>query len=131
MSHRRRGAHKTPPAGSSQATSVSALASLPLDLTLNPAEFATRYLDFHPDPTQTRLLAADPHHAILCSPRQWGKSPVTPAKAVHHALTRPASLPLVLSPSARQSAGFLTKARRFFHQLHLSPKSDPHNDISL
>ena len=42
--------------------------------------------------------------------RQWGKSTVTAAKAIHQAQHEAGSLTLVVSPSARQSGEFVRKA---------------------
>ncbi len=63
--------------------------------------------------------------------RQWGKSTVTAAKAVHHASTRRDSLTLVVSPTARQSAEFVRKAAGFARQLRIRTKGDGDNQISL
>lgn len=63
--------------------------------------------------------------------RQWGKSTVTAAKAVHTAITKPGSLITVLSPSARQSAEFIRKASGFLRTLELPVRGDGDNEISL
>jgi hypothetical protein len=63
-----------------------------------------------PDPAQERVLASGSHRGILNCTRQWGKSTVTAAKAVHRAYTEGGSLTLVVSPSARQSGEFVRKA---------------------
>ncbi|MBI3684322.1 MAG: hypothetical protein HY235_28445 [Acidobacteria bacterium] len=77
------------------------------------------------------LLQRNPRRLILNCSRQWGKSTITSLKAVHHALTNPASLTLILSPTARQSAEFLRKASSFLSQLRIPTRGDGHNDISL
>jgi hypothetical protein len=63
--------------------------------------------------------------------RQWGKSTVTAAMAVHHAMERAGSLTLVVSPSARQSGELLRKAEGFAAKLGMRPKGDGRNQISL
>src|SRR5690349_9461942 len=73
--------------------------------------FARERLGFDPDSIQEKMLRSRGRRGILNCCRQWGKSTVTAALAVHRAATRPGSLVLILSPSARQSAEFLTKAR--------------------
>jgi hypothetical protein len=67
---------------------------------------------------------------LNCS-RQWGKSTVVAAKALHRAWTRPESLVVVAGPSARQSGEFLEKAERFARALGVRPKGDGHNEMSL
>ena len=74
---------------------------------LDPAAFARTRLGFRPDPHQTLVLRSDARRGLLNCTRQWGKSTVTAAKAVHHAWAYPDSLVLVVSPSARQSGEFL------------------------
>jgi hypothetical protein len=63
--------------------------------------------------------------------RQWGKSTVTAAKAVHQACSAAKSLTLVVSPSARQSGEFIRKASAFAQALKIRPKGDGDNEISL
>ncbi|MBL8218780.1 MAG: terminase family protein [Bryobacterales bacterium] len=94
-------------------------------------DFVRTCLNLTPDPEQTKLLKLDPRRCILNCTRQWGKSTITAAKAVHKACTEPGSLTVVLSPSARQSAEFVLKARTFLQSLGISTKSDGHNEISI
>src|SRR5687768_7840554 len=77
------------------------------------SEWVGRRLGFEPDGVQRRLLDTAAGRVILNCTRQWGKSTTTAAKAVHHAYTKPESLTLVVSPSARQSGEFLRKAAGF------------------
>jgi hypothetical protein len=63
--------------------------------------------------------------------RQWGKSTITAAKAVHQAYTEAESLTLVVSPSSRQSGEFLRKASTFARRLGIRPRGDGDNEISL
>ena len=63
--------------------------------------------------------------------RQWGKSTVAAAKAVHRAWHEPESLVLVASPSSRQSGEFMRKAAAFVRQLGCRARGDGDNDLSL
>src|SRR5882724_7953041 len=74
------------------------------------AEFARRRLQFTPDARQAEVLRSTAKRGILNCTRQWGKSTVAAAKAVHRAYSRAGSLVLVASPTERQSAEFLRKA---------------------
>ena len=51
--------------------------------------------------------------------------------AVHQAETKPESLTLVISPSARQSGEFVRKSARFLEKLDIQPKGDGDNEMSL
>ncbi len=93
--------------------------------------FARTRLGFQPDPHQARVLDPTITRGLLNCCRQWGKSTTTAVKAVHHAFTRPESLTIVLSPSARQSAEFIQKVSSFLLKLDIKPRGDGHNDISL
>jgi hypothetical protein len=77
------------------------------------AAWVREKLGFEPDAVQARLLDSASTQVILNCTRQWGKSTVTAAKAVHHAYTQPESLTLAVSPSARQSEGFPTGPGRY------------------
>mgnify|MGYP002381763222 CR=1 FL=1 len=94
-------------------------------------EFARTRLRFEPDEKQADMLRGEHYRLILNCTRQWGKSTVTAAKAVHRAWTRPGSLTLVSSPSERQSREFLRKARSFVEAMRLKPRGDGDNKISL
>ena len=74
---------------------------------VDAADFARTQLGFVPDAQQTEVLLSNAKRGILNCSRQWGKSTVTAAKAVHRAYTRPGCLVLVASPGERQSAEFL------------------------
>jgi hypothetical protein len=93
--------------------------------------WAQRDLGFVPDPTQARVLQCQSRRVLLNCTRQWGKSTVTAAKAVHQALHYEGSLTLVVSPSARQRGEFLRKAEEFVRRLKIKPRGDGDNDISL
>src|SRR5437667_12312138 len=79
-------------------------------------DFARKRLGFNPDEKQIEVLRGGRRGIVNCT-RQWGKSTVTAAKAVHRAYTEAESLTLVLSPCARQSGEFLKKAKKFVRRL--------------
>jgi phage FluMu gp28-like protein len=95
------------------------------------AEWARRELGFEADATQARVLRSRSKRVILNCTRQWGKSTVTAAKAVHEAVTHAGSLTVVVSPSARQSGEFVRKAREFMRRLKMKTRGDGDNEISL
>src|SRR5215475_845659 len=88
------------------------------------AEWVRTNLGFAPDSEQERVLNAAGRRVLLNCTRQWGKSTVTAAKAVHCAYTRAGSLTLVVSPSARQSGEFVRKAEEFLRRLGIRPRGD-------
>ena len=94
-------------------------------------EWIRRRLGLEPDATQARVLAGEQKRVLLNCTRQWGKSTITAAKAVHHAYTRNERLTLVVSPSARQSGEFVRKAAGFARRLGIRPKGDGDNEMSL
>jgi hypothetical protein len=77
------------------------------------------------------VLSTASKRGLLNCTRQWGKSTVTAAKAVHQAWTEAGSLTLVVSPCARQSGEFVRKAAKFARRLGVRPKGDGDNEISL
>jgi hypothetical protein len=56
---------------------------------------------------------------------------VAAAKAVHQAWHQEGSLTIVVSPTLRQSGEFVRKASDFLRQLHIKPRGDGDNEISL
>jgi hypothetical protein len=96
-----------------------------------PAEWVRDALGFPADSLQARVLDTRAKRGILNCTRQWGKSTVTAAKAVHQAYHHAGSLTLVVSPSARQSGEFLRKTTSLSRRLGIRPKGDGDNQISL
>jgi hypothetical protein len=88
-------------------------------------------LGLAPDRLQARVLGAGGRRGILNCSRQWGKSTITAAKAVHEAFTNAGSLTVVVCPSARQSGEFLRKASGFVRKLKVRRKGDGDNEMSL
>lgn len=97
----------------------------------DPVQFARQSLDFHPDPHQAAILSGRHHRLMLNCSRQWGKSTVTAAKAIHVALTQPGALILVAAPVGRQSAEFVEKCESFLYRLGIKPRGDGKNSISI
>ena len=94
-------------------------------------EWVREKLGLGADALQARVLGTRSRRGILNCSRQWGKSTITAAKAVHQAYTESGSLTLVVSPSARQSGEFLKKAAGFVRKLKIRPTGDGDNEISL
>jgi len=88
-------------------------------------------LGFEPDAKQTRVLSTEINRGILNCTRQWGKSTIAAAKAVHQAVKGAESLTVVVSPSARQSGEFVRKAAGFTRRLGIKTKGDGDNEISI
>src|ERR1035441_9775991 len=93
----------------------------------DPVEWVREKLAFEPDAAQARALRSQSKRGLLNCSRQWGKSTVTAAKAVHQAWTVAQSLTLVVSPSARQSGEFIRKASVFAQALKIRPQGDGDN----
>src|SRR5438067_12581803 len=92
--------------------------------------FAGVRLGFEPDAMQEVALRGGRRGIVLCT-RQWGKSTVMAAKAVHRAYSAPGSLVLLLSPSARQSTEFLRKAESFVRRLEIKVRGVGDNELSV
>jgi hypothetical protein len=97
----------------------------------DPVEFARTRLGFDPDKLQCEILRSTARRGMLCCARQWGKTTVSAAKAVHRAYTRPGSLVVVASPGARQSGLWMQKAAEMLRQLGIRKKGDGYNRLSL
>jgi hypothetical protein len=98
---------------------------------MDAVEFARKRLRFEPDEQQCEVLLADAKRGILNCTRQWGKSTIAAAKAVHRAYTQEKSVVLVASPSQRQSAELVQKAREMVASLGITPRGDGHNKNSV
>jgi hypothetical protein len=92
--------------------------------------FARERLGFEPDAKQEAVLRGGRRGIVNCT-RQWGKSTVTAAKAVHRAYSVAGSLTLVVTPSGRQSGEFLRKAEEFVRRLGIKARGDGDNEISI
>src|ERR1700680_205941 len=92
--------------------------------------FTREMLGFSPDAQQEKVLRGGRRGIVNCT-RQWGKSTVTAAKAVHRAYSVAGSLTLVVTPCARQSGEFLRKAKGFVRKLGMRVQGDGHNMLSI
>jgi hypothetical protein len=98
---------------------------------VDAAEWVRRKLGLDPDPKQALVLTSASKRGMLNCARQWGKSTIAAAKAIHEAVHRKESLVLVVSPSARQSGEFVRKAAGFARRLGMRTKGDGTNEMSL
>ena len=73
------------------------------------SEWAMTRLGFAADAAQARVMNTRSKRVVLNCTRQWGKSTMTAAKAVHEAMTNAGSLTLAVSPCARQTMRNRTK----------------------
>jgi Terminase large subunit, T4likevirus-type, N-terminal len=94
-------------------------------------EFARTRLGFTADLKQAELLGSGARRGMVNCTRQWGKSTVAAALAVHRAYTVPGSVVVVAGPSEKQSAELVWKARDFLRRLGIGRKGDGSNRISL
>jgi hypothetical protein len=98
---------------------------------MDAAEFARKRLKFEPDERQIEVLRSKAKRGVLNCTRQWGKSTIAAAKAVHRAFTQDKSLVLVASPTDRQSAELIRKAAGMVATLGITPRGDGDNQNSL
>ena len=70
-----------------------------------------------PDPWQQELLRMEARQLLLLCSRQAGKSTVTAALALAHAVRCPGSLVLMLAPAWRQSQELFRKLAGFYNRL--------------
>ena len=75
-------------------------------------DFVRRRLELDPDEWQCAVLRSNAKRGILNCTRQWGKTTVSVAKAIHRAFTVPKSLVVVASPGGRQSGEWMQRPRR-------------------
>jgi len=94
-------------------------------------DFVRRRLAFHPDEVQQTILRSNAKRGILNCTRQWGKTTVSAAKAVHRAFTVPGCLIVVAAPSLRQSGEWARRAAEMLARLGIPRRGDGNNRISL
>ena len=94
-------------------------------------DFARLRLGFDPDPIQQTILRSATKRGILNCTRQWGKTTVSAAKAVHRAFTVPKSLIVVASPGLRQSGEWMRRAADMLACLGIPKRGDGNNRVSL
>lgn len=98
---------------------------------LDPVAFALEVLGLNLDPWQARVLASSGKRDLLNVTRQGGKSTVSAVLALHHALYRPHSLTILISPSLRQSGELFRKVLDFKERLPEPPRLEEDNKTSL
>jgi hypothetical protein len=98
---------------------------------MDAAEFARVRLGFEADDRQHAVLRSKAKRGILNCTRQWGKSTVAAAKAVHRAFTTPKCTVIVASPGDRQSGEWMRKAEGMIESLDIRPRGDGYNKLSL
>jgi len=98
---------------------------------VDPVEFCSARLGITPDAKQEEVLRSTAKRGVLNCARQWGKSTITAAKAVHRAWTRPGALVLFCAPGERQSAELLRKATEMAGRLGVRARGDGDNAQSL
>lgn len=97
----------------------------------DPVAWTRQCLRFLPDPVQADLLqAADPLILLNCT-RQWGKTTVIAAKALHFALFHPKTITLVAAPSERQSLMLLRRLQSFIQTLRIKSAPVPNIPLSI
>jgi len=94
-------------------------------------EWVRTRLGFEPDDAQITVVRSEAKRGILNCTRQWGKSTIGAAKAVHRAYMRAGSLVLVASPSKRQSKELIGKAKEMLRKLGIRPRGDGGGDPSV
>jgi len=112
-------------------TGVRRKPRLPPKPQLDPVTFARTRFGFRVNEQQAEVLRSSARRGILNCCRQWGKSTVTVAKALHRALTEPGCLVIVSSPSRRQSGEWMRKARGMVARMGIRPRGDGDNAVSL
>lgn len=98
---------------------------------LDVVEFARERLGLEADEPQEAVLRSKAKRGILNCTRQWGKSTVAAAKAVHRAFTVPKATVIVASPGERQSGEWMFKAEEMVERLDIRPRGDGYNKLSL
>ncbi|HWF10461.1 MAG TPA: terminase family protein [Bryobacteraceae bacterium] len=98
---------------------------------VDAVEFAYARLGFRANEQQARVLRSRARRGILNCCRQWGKSTVTAAMAMYRAQMTPGCLVLIASPSRRQSAEWMRKARGMAVKMGIRPRGDGDNAVSL
>jgi hypothetical protein len=93
--------------------------------------FARERLGFTPNEQQAAVMRSRAKRVILNCSRQWGKSTVTAARALFRAKAREGCLVLAASPSQRQSAEWMRKAKKMAAHMGIATHGDGDNEVSL
>jgi hypothetical protein len=97
----------------------------------DPSRFAKEALGVRPDPWQDTVLRSTSRRMLLNCSRQAGKSTVTSILGLHHALSRPGSVSLLVSPSDRQSAELFRKVVGYLERVPNAPRRTEDSARSL
>jgi len=89
-----------------------------------PTTWITKHLGFTPDKLQSEALDATEDRVLLLCTRQWGKSTIAAAKALHHALSTEKAFIIFASACKRQSKELARKCKEFAAQLGLKAELD-------
>lgn len=98
---------------------------------LDPVAAVRLYLRLDPSAEQVEILRARGKRNVVVCTRGFGKSTVMAWKCAHILLTEPGALCLLVSPSGRQSAELLAKARALLIAAGIRAKGDGANEYSL
>jgi hypothetical protein len=98
---------------------------------LDIVQFFSERLGILPEERQAEVLRCEAKRVIVNCSRQWGKSTMAAGKALHRAYERPGSLILAASPTERQSAEFVRKARTLAAYAGERVRGDGYNKVSL
>jgi len=98
---------------------------------LDRVAFARTRLGLDLDPVQCEILNTTSRRVLLNCTRQWGKTTISAAKAVHRAFTQPGSEILVASPGLRQSGEWMKRAAQMLNRLGIGKKGDGYNRLSF
>lgn len=90
----------------------------------SPSEWIASNLQLTSDNLQAEALDATEDRVLLLCTRQWGKSTIAAAKALHHALTTNKAFVLFVSASKRQSRELARKCQEFAAQIGCKAKPD-------
>jgi len=98
---------------------------------IDPVRWAESELGITLDQWQKDYLLSNHKRKCLNCCRQSGKSTVAAIKALHHAITRPGSLILLISPSLRQSSELFRKVKDLYDSLPVRPTLEEDNRLSM
>ncbi len=97
----------------------------------DPEIFVRQQLGIEPDPKQAWMLNERHERLLVNCSRQWGKSTITAAVALHRLLMEPKRTVIVLCPVLRQSSIFVGIVKDFVRQLGMKVRGDGENRVSI
>lgn len=96
----------------------------------DPVRFVREQLQIEPDSKQLAILQGRHRRLLINCTRQWGKSTITAAVALHRLLKDPGKTVVVLCPVQRQSNIFVAIFKEFVRRLGMRPRGDGENRCS-